>query len=113
MADYAAQLLPSLLFSLTVNNFASKWGAAAVILVGVTIVTYLTVTGHTLRALFPSLGSRRPRSRQPNHPHHDDHGQGRGIPRSYPGSFAPRTFVIRTNGPWIPSERSPRECEQL
>jgi hypothetical protein len=45
MADYVAQLLPSLFFSLTANNFATKWGAAAGILVGVPVVTYLTVTG--------------------------------------------------------------------
>ena len=57
MADFAAQLLPSLLFSLTVNNFATKWGAAAGILVGVTVVTYPTVKGLTLHALLPSLGS--------------------------------------------------------
>ena len=57
MADYVAQLLPSLLFSLTANNFATKWGAAAGILVGVAIVTHLTLTGLTLRAIFPSLGS--------------------------------------------------------
>jgi Na+/proline symporter len=57
MADYATQRLSSLLFSLTVNNFATKWGAAAGILVCVTIATYLTVTGFTLRALFLSLGS--------------------------------------------------------
>ena len=57
MADYVAQLLPSLLFSLTANNLATKWGAAAGILVGVAIVTHLTLTGLTLRAIFPSLGS--------------------------------------------------------
>lgn len=45
MADYVTQLLPSLLFSLTANNFATKWGAVAGILVGVAVVTYLTVTG--------------------------------------------------------------------
>ncbi len=55
--SYVAQLVPALLFSLTANNFATKWGAAAGILVGVAVVTYLTVTGLTLRTLFPSLGS--------------------------------------------------------
>ena len=54
---YVVQLLPALLLSLMSNNFATKWGAAAGILVGVAIVTYLTVTGLTLRAIFPSLGS--------------------------------------------------------
>jgi Na+/proline symporter len=57
VADYVAQLLPSMLFSLTANNFATKWGAAAGILVGVAVVTYLPATGLTLRAIFPSLGS--------------------------------------------------------
>jgi SSS family solute:Na+ symporter len=55
--SYVAQLLPALLFSLMSNNFATKWGAGAGILVGVAIVTYLTLTGLTLRAFFPSLGS--------------------------------------------------------
>jgi SSS family solute:Na+ symporter len=55
--SYVAQLVPALLFSLMRNNFANKWGAGAGILVGVAIVTYLTVTGLTLRAIFPSLGS--------------------------------------------------------
>ena len=54
-AAYVTQLLPALLFSLVGNNFATKWGAAAGILVAV--VTYLTVTGLTLRASFPFLGS--------------------------------------------------------
>ncbi len=89
------------------NNFATKWGAVAGILAGAAVVTYLTVMGLTLRPIFPSLGSvgdisvgvisarerRRPRCRQPRYPHHDDHGQGRGIPRSRSESFAPRTFV--------------------
>jgi SSS family solute:Na+ symporter len=56
-AAYVTQLLPALLFSLVGNNFATKWGAAAGILVGVAVVTYLTVTGLTLRAIFPFLGS--------------------------------------------------------
>jgi len=54
---YVAQLLPSVLFSLMGNTFATKWGAAAGILVGVAIVTYLTIAGLTLRVLFPLLGS--------------------------------------------------------
>jgi len=54
---YVAQLLPPLLFSLAKNNLATKWGAGAGILVGVAVVTYLTVMGPTLRSLFPSLGS--------------------------------------------------------
>ncbi len=54
---YVAQLLPSVLFSLMGNDFATKWGAAAGILVGVGIVTYLTIAGLTLRAIFPFLGS--------------------------------------------------------
>ena len=114
VADYVAQLLPSLLFSLTANNFATKWGAAAGILVGVAVVTYLTATGLTLRAIFPSLGSLGDFNirivallanvvvlvcRQPHYPHLDSHRQGRGMSRSYPESFAPRTFVTRTNGP--------------
>jgi solute:Na+ symporter, SSS family len=56
-AAFVTQLLPALLFSLVGNNFATKWGAAAGILAGVAILTYLTVTGLTLRAIFPSLGS--------------------------------------------------------
>ena len=56
-AAYVTQLLPPVLFSLMGNNFATKWGAAAGILVGVGIVTYLIVTGLTLRAIFPALGS--------------------------------------------------------
>ena len=55
--SYVAQLVPALLFSLMSNHFATKWGAGAGILVGVAIVTYLTVTGLTLRAIFPTLGS--------------------------------------------------------
>jgi Na+/proline symporter len=39
------------------NNFATKWGAVAGILVGAAVVTYLTVMGLTLRPIFPSLGS--------------------------------------------------------
>jgi solute:Na+ symporter, SSS family len=54
---YVTQLLPALLSSLMPNNFVTKWGAAAGILVGVAIVTYLTVAGITLRAIFPFLGS--------------------------------------------------------
>ncbi len=54
---YVVQLLPSVLFSLMGNNFATKWGAAAGILVGVGIVTYLTIAGLTLRDIFPFLGS--------------------------------------------------------
>jgi hypothetical protein len=100
----------SLLFSLTANNVATKWGAAAGILIGVAVVTYLTVTGPTLRAIFPSLGSighinvgiiallanLHPRCRQPRYSHLDSYRQGRGIFSSYPESFAPRTFVART-----------------
>lgn len=55
--SYAAQLLPSLLFSLLANNPATKWGAGAGILAGVAFMTYSTVTGLTLRAVFPSLGA--------------------------------------------------------
>src|SRR5215210_94791 len=54
---YVTQLLPALLSSLMSNNFVTKWGAAAGILVGVAIVTYLTVAGVTLRAILPFLGS--------------------------------------------------------
>lgn len=54
---YVTQLLPALLSSLMPNNFVTKWGAAAGILVGVTIVTYLTVFEVKLRAVFPFLGS--------------------------------------------------------
>lgn len=54
---FVVQLLPAVLFSLAGNNLATKWGAAAGILVGVGIVTYLTVAGLTLRTMFPVLGS--------------------------------------------------------
>ena len=54
---YVTQLLPALLFSLTPNNFVTKWGAGAGIFVGVAVVTYLTVTETQLRAVFPALGS--------------------------------------------------------
>jgi SSS family solute:Na+ symporter len=56
-SSHVTQLLLALLFSLAGNNFATKWGAGAGIVVGVGIVTYLTITGITLRAIFPSLGS--------------------------------------------------------
>jgi SSS family solute:Na+ symporter len=54
---YVTQLLPALLTSLMSSNFVTKWGAAAGILVGVSIVTYLTVFEVKLRAVFPFLGS--------------------------------------------------------
>src|SRR5215210_6877707 len=54
---YVTQLLPALLFSFLPSNFVTKWGAAAGILTGVAIVTYLTVFEVQLRAVFPFLGS--------------------------------------------------------
>jgi SSS family solute:Na+ symporter len=54
---YVTQLLPALLFSFMPNNFVTKWGAGAGILVGVAIVTYLEVFQIKLRAVFPFLGS--------------------------------------------------------
>ena len=58
---------------------------------------YLPFSGlhrrHQRRRHSSARERRRPRCRQPRYPHHDDHGQGRGIPRSRSESFAPRTFV--------------------
>src|ERR671932_1646139 len=51
------QLFPALFFSLLPNNFVTKWGAGAGVLVGVAIVAYLTVFDVKLRAVFPALGS--------------------------------------------------------
>jgi SSS family solute:Na+ symporter len=49
------QLFPSLVFSLMPNNFVTKYGAGAGILVGVLLVAYITITGSTIGTLFPFL----------------------------------------------------------
>ena len=55
--SFVTQLFPALFFSLLPNNFVTKWGAGAGVLVGVAIVAYLTVFDVKLRAVFPALGS--------------------------------------------------------
>ncbi|HEX2728660.1 MAG TPA: sodium:solute symporter family protein [Rubrobacteraceae bacterium] len=49
------QLFPALIFSLTPNNFVTKWGAGAGILAGVSTVTYVTITETTIGQLLPFL----------------------------------------------------------
>ncbi|WP_047151789.1 sodium:solute symporter family protein [Aneurinibacillus tyrosinisolvens] len=49
------QLFPCFLFSLMKNNFVTKYGACAGIIVGICIVTYITVTKTTVGTLLPSL----------------------------------------------------------
>src|SRR3712207_3230730 len=49
------QLFPSLVFSLMPNNFVTKYGAAAGIVVGVSVVAYVTITETTIGTLFPFL----------------------------------------------------------
>jgi SSS family solute:Na+ symporter len=49
------QLFPSLIFSLMKNNFVDKYGAAAGIIGGMAIVTYITINQSTIGTLFPSL----------------------------------------------------------
>jgi SSS family solute:Na+ symporter len=49
------QLFPALIFSLMPNNFVTKYGAAAGIVVGVAMVAYLTISESTIGTLFPFL----------------------------------------------------------
>lgn len=49
------QLFPSLLFSLSKQNFVTKQGASAGIITGVATVAYITITKSTVGTLFPSL----------------------------------------------------------
>jgi SSS family solute:Na+ symporter len=49
------QLFPSLIFSLTKNNFVTKQGAFVGILAGVLTVAYITISATTVGTLFPSL----------------------------------------------------------
>ncbi len=53
--SFVTQLFPALIFSLFPNNFVNKWGAAAGIIVGVIIVTYVTVAQTTIGQILPFL----------------------------------------------------------
>jgi SSS family solute:Na+ symporter len=53
--SFVTQLAPALLLSLMKNNFVTKQGAAAGMIIGVGVVAYTTITQTTLATLFPSL----------------------------------------------------------
>lgn len=55
--SFVTQLAPSLFCSLLKRNFVTKQGAMTGIIVGVVIVSYVTVTQTTMAVLFPSLPS--------------------------------------------------------
>ncbi|MEH7504390.1 sodium:solute symporter [Neobacillus drentensis] len=51
--SFVTQLAPALFFSFMKNNFVTKEGAAAGMIVGVGIVAYITITKATIGTLFP------------------------------------------------------------
>lgn len=53
--SFVTQLFPSMICSLLKNNFVSKQGAIAGIIVGEVTVLYVTITSTTVGTLFPSL----------------------------------------------------------
>jgi SSS family solute:Na+ symporter len=53
--SFVTQLFPSMALSFMKNNFVTKQGAAAGMVLGLGIVAYITVTKSTIATLFPSL----------------------------------------------------------
>jgi SSS family solute:Na+ symporter len=53
--SFVTQLFPALVASLMKNNFVTKQGAMAGIVVGVLTVLYVTITSSTVSTLFPAL----------------------------------------------------------
>lgn len=53
--SFVTQLFPSMALSFMKNNFVTKQGAAAGMVLGLGIVAYITITKSTIATLFPSL----------------------------------------------------------